>query len=520
MAAQAHRGASPSLSGDTGSTRPERPRELALELPLGLPPGRPHQQRRRTKGYQERRRTGPCTVSYRLVAARAGARVLRPPTWLRAVRVSPALAALRADRARTVLDVVGVIALAARADSTAAPTWPVLVERSGYSRATIARVLAWLRAHQLLVTLENGSTPQYRPTPRPRRDRPAPVEVEGNRAAVYLLTEPLPEDDEHSTGQLGGPSPTDGRQGQGTVLLLRRAWPESPHRLETPPHHPSGAVEDPPRTGARETAAPPSSLAPQPAQRPEGRPFQHHAGTEVSEVPGVPGYRRGGVDGGRGTRGQQRAEDLALAQALRTRSLDLRPISPQAIRSVVRPFLAAGWQVEDLVWAIDHDPDGRARTFTAGPRHINAAAHPATANNARTITTTSQPADVLAERRQRRVQVDDGAPPARAVASPAAWLAWRLAAWVGPTGLLPAPVQARRTAATAEQATARTAAVERRQAAAAATAAAVPPPVAWAEARAELRARRGLRGGLRGDFGGDFDGGLGSGDSEIGESTS
>lgn len=517
MATQAHRGASPSPAGDTGSAPTALPRELALQLPLDLPHDLRQPRRRRSKGRVERRRTGPCTVSYRLVAARAGARVLRPPAWLRAVRASPALAVLRADRARTVLDVAGVIALAARADSTAAPTWPVLVERSGYSRATIARVLAWLRAHQLLVTLENGSTPQYRPTPRPRRDRPAPVEVEGNRAAVYLLTEPLPEEDGScSTGQLEASSPADGRPGQGAVLLLRRAWPESLHRLETPPHHPSGAVEDQPRTSARETTSPPGNPAPEPAQKAEGRHFQHHAGTEVSQVPGVPGYRRGGADGSRGTRGQQRAEDLALAQALRTRSLDLRPISPQAIRAVVRPFLAAGWQVEDLVWAIDHDPDGRARTFTAGPRHINAAAHPATANNARTITTTSQPADVLAERRQRRVQVDDGAPPARAVASPAAWLAWRLAAWVGPTGLLPAPAQARRAAARAEQATARTAAAARRQAAAAATAAAVPPPVAWAEARAELRARRGLRDGFSEGFGN----GPGTAGPETGESTS
>jgi len=445
VAAPARRSAFPSPIGDTGSGQ--------TALPLGLPPAR-----RRP----ERRRTGPCTVSYRLVAARAGARVLRAPTWLRSVRASPALGALRADRARTVLDVAGVLALAARADSTAAPTWPELVERSGYSRATVARVLAWLRAQQLLVTLENGSTEQFRPRTRPRRDRPAPVEVEGNRAAVYLLTEPLPDVDQVASV---GPGP-DQRVDQSEHYASSQVSTLA-HRLETPPHHPSGAVGDQPRTGAREAAAPPGRPGAKPAQRPAGRPSQHHAG------PAVTGYRRGGLDGSRGTRGQQRAEDLALAQALRTRSLDLRPVSPEAVRSVVRPFLAAGWSVEDLVWAIDHDVDGRARTFTAGP----------------IAASTSQPVDVLAERRQRRVQVDDGAPAARSVASPAAWLAWRLAAWVGPTGLLPAPVQARRRAAMAEQAAARAAAAERHQAAAQSTAAAVPPPPAFLEARRALRRR-------------------------------
>jgi len=410
-----------------------------------------------------RRRTGPCTVSYRLVAARTGARPVVAPTWLRSVRASPQVADLRADSARTVLEVAAVLALAARPDATCAPTWPVLVERSGYSRATVARVLAWLRAAQLLITLENGSTEQFRPRPRPRRDRPASAEVEGNRAAVYLLTEPLPEVNQ-----------VDWEPDQSEHYASSQAS-TSTLRNETPPGFSRSQVRHQPRTGARmirKSSKSDTGAGPKAAPSDQGPAYRDHLVASRSATLSTPEPRAGYRRGPRGTKGAQRAADLAVAEALRARSLDLRALSAKAIRSAARSQLADGWGVEDLVQGIDHAPDGTPRTYTAGP--AAAGAGPVAA-------------DVGAERRRRGVVVDGGARPARAIASPGGWLAWRLADWAG----LPPPVATRQAEAAARSAAARTAAAARRAAAATAAAAAVPPPPVLAEARAALRARRG-----------------------------
>lgn len=468
-------------AGDTGT-------QHLVQHVLALPLSTCRAPRRR-----ERRRTGPCTVSFRLVAARAQARPVAAPTWLRVVRASAQVAALRADAARTVLEVAAVLALAARADATSAPTWPVLVERSGYSRATVARVLAWLRRAQLLVTLENGSTEQFRPRPRVRASRPAPVPVEGNRAAVYLLTEPLPDLDDvdlvdHAPDQ-SGHKPLPQTSSQVSTHTFRH---------ETPRGFSRNPLGDQPREGARvarEERAPGVGAGSRAALRSGGRPSGDHLAASgltrapmgVSSSPartGSPpdsrletppaggGYRRGP----RGTKGAQRAADLAVAAALRARSLDLRPLSDQAIRSAIRPHVARGYDVEDLLWSIDHEPSGAARTFTAGPR--------AGASSALAL-----PAEVVGERSRRGVVADGGVRPAREVADPAGWLRWRLAPWAG----RPAPVAARRAEALQRAARARQAAQERRAAHAAAVAAAVPPPAVLAEARAALRSRLGAQ---------------------------
>lgn len=458
-------------------------------------------------------------MSYRLVAARAGARVLRAPGWLRTVRAHPAVAGLRADSARTVLEVAAVLALAARADSTAAPTWPVLVEASGYSRATVARVLAWLRGQRLLVTLENGSTPQFRPDPsrqRWRRDRPAPVPVEGNRAAVYLLTEPFPEplpellvesvpERAQQAGNVDqGTQNQGGHDGYGDGCAQLSAFPSAVHRLETPPHlsrresvknNPARAgarrstTADPWRTRSTTTEAALGCAAGRAARMPGGG--SQVAGTSwpgTHSDPYLAAATTAGDPGGQATeqvtKGQRRAALLAVAEQLRTRALDLRPVSVAAVASVIRDQVAQGWEVEDFVWAIDHTPDGKARTYTAGPRPSSA-----------TSSLSSSVVDVdhadhadrsAAERRRRGVVVDGGARAARAVAYPAAWLRWRLAPWQGLAG----PVAASRAAAAQRSAAARAAAAARRAEQAAAAAAAVPPPVVLAQARAALRARR------------------------------
>ncbi|MFG1709781.1 hypothetical protein ACFLIM_42055 [Nonomuraea sp. M3C6] len=59
--------------------------------------------------------------------------------------------------------------LATRTDATMmtvpkrGATWDVLAEEVGVSRRTIAYLLAWMREHQLLITVTTGSTPRTRP---------------------------------------------------------------------------------------------------------------------------------------------------------------------------------------------------------------------------------------------------------------------------------------------------------------------------------------------------------------------
>lgn len=180
------------------------------------------------------------------------------------------------------------------------------------------------------------------------------------------------------------------------------------------------------------------------------------------------------------TRGQRRAALLVVAEQLRTRALDLRPLSVAAVASVIRDQVAQGWGVEDFVWAIDHTPDGKARTYTAEPSAL------AFASASAVVVDVEQVREMSAERRHRGVVADGGARAARAVAYPAAWLRWRLAPWQGLAG----PVAASRAAAAQRSVAAAAATAARRAEQAAAVAQAVPPPVVLAEARAALRARR------------------------------
>lgn len=473
MAPQARRGAFPITTpgvqpadSGTGAAGPVQG-VLALSLAPSTTPVPGRRRRSSTAGPRlPRRRVGPCTVSYRLVAARCGARVLRPPAWLRSVRSCAEVAGLRADSRRTVLEVAAALALSARADSTAAPTWPGLIEASGYSRTTVARVLAWLRERRLLVTLENGSTEQFRPRPRPRRDRPAPVEIEGNRSAVYLLTEPLP--------VLDGADQSGHKASEQVRTTV--------HRLGTPPHlsRRESVKNNPARASARRPnpAEPwwkPSTPTGTASRCATGRAAEMLGGG--SQVAGTSGMAvRGGNPSRQMTRGQRRAALLVVAEQLRTRALDLRPLSVAAVASVIREQVAQGWGVEDFVWAIDHTPDGKARTYTAGP----------SASASVVVVDVEQAKEMSAERRHRGVVADGGARAARAVAYPAAWLRWRLAPWQGLAG----PVAASRAAAAQRSAAAAAAAMARRAERAAAAAAAVPPPVMLAEVRAALRARQ------------------------------
>ena len=399
-------------------------------------------------------------MPFAVLAAGEGAVVAARGAWLGAVAAVVAGSGMREDCAENTVAIAQALAEAAKG-STSAPLWPELVEATGLSRSTVTRRLAWLRRAHLLVTVEHGSTQRFRPA--------SMVEVAGNRAAVYLLTTPAPPPPCRS-GRPFVPAPTAPRPARSVPACRSDRDPETMIKISDTPCSPLPweRREIPPH--AREDAGAPHWPGP------SGGPRSAVVATKAKDDRGGGGDQvRSEVQGARGRcegpgpRARRRAEQLAAAAALRERSLDLRPISPAAIASITRPLLAAGWEVADLVHAIEHTPDGARRWFTSGPAVSAGAGF-----------------DVDSPRPRGRGE-RAGAP----VRSAGGWLTSRLAPWQGRSG----PVAALRAAQVAAGAARAAAAASRRAEAAAAAASAVAPPAGFAAARAALRQRAGGRPG-------------------------
>src|SRR5664279_451802 len=75
----------------------------------------------------------------------------------------------------------------------------------------------------------------------------------------------------------------------------------------------------------------------------------------ASPSPGRPPARAGTARAGRGE----------AARALQQRVWAARRLSTVQVAALARVFLAAGWSVSDLVYALDHAPDGAAHWHTA-----------------------------------------------------------------------------------------------------------------------------------------------------------
>ncbi|MFI6513329.1 hypothetical protein ACIBCT_37485 [Streptosporangium sp. NPDC050855] len=48
----------------------------------------------------------------------------------------------------------------------------------------------------------------------------------------------------------------------------------------------------------------------------------------------------------------------------------LRRLSARHLRSILRPFFAAGWTADDVLHGLDHRPDGSAWTLTSDPSYV------------------------------------------------------------------------------------------------------------------------------------------------------
>jgi hypothetical protein len=202
------------------------------------------------------------------------------------------------------------------------PTLAFLVRETGLCLRTVQRWTRRMERAGWLTVLVHGATPRYAP------DRLDPEG--GNEAREWLLTipEPVVPGDSAVTPSL---TPTAGKP-----------FP--------------GAREDPPCDSARpektdRRSAPGSpSLAPPPwrAQAPEW---------QLEKTP------------------QRRGERLTACETLQRRHMVLRQLSARRLRSILRPWFGslwppsgAGWTPLSVLYAIEHDLDGRPHEYAGRVR--------------------------------------------------------------------------------------------------------------------------------------------------------
>ncbi len=454
--------------------------------------------------------------------------------WLDRVR-DAALERFRTDAVERRVELAAILATHTDWVSCTYRTgWALLADRAGVSRSTVARFLAWLREADLIAVVATGRVASLTramalTTPPPAALGPAagaagsssggPGEADRNDAAVYVLIEPIPapravqvdpgllaSDPRWATGQLGVDR-------VGRAVDLTRRGPRAADEIDdavtptTAPNgpgagrpHPAGERTDTPHRSskagtqyAREPSCPRCSNrggaslrdvkidASRQHQRTRARPGQPKPTATGSEHPtpmgpGSPGQPTEPCPAcgpwPRRTPATSRADRLRLVHRLRRIAPDLAAVgSPPLLRHLLRPWLTAGWTVDDVLLALDNHPQ-------TGPRPHS----PLT----RTPTSPTRP----------------GTPRTRrgAVRNPPGWLLSRMRDWTHPDGT-PLPSHADRTA---DHRAARDAALRTARATTAAqrTTAATTPPPAWTAARAELRAGAAGRGpaGVRADW--------------------
>jgi hypothetical protein len=67
---------------------------------------------------------------------------------------------------------------------------------------------------------------------------------------------------------------------------------------------------------------------------------------------------------------EEPGENLAPTREVQRRVPVLSEISDRHLRSVLRPYWDAGWTVADVLWCLDHQPDGALWPHTDRVRHV------------------------------------------------------------------------------------------------------------------------------------------------------
>jgi hypothetical protein len=203
---------------------------------------------------------------------------------------------------------------------TCRPGRAVVMSVTGLSDATVKRWTCWMLRHGLLGELERGRAAKF---------RPGPLQAEGGRASVYLLCVP-------SSAQKPSPEPA------------RPPAEHVPVDESDPPTFLGFSLKKDPNAGAR-------ANQPRPLRGPD------HRREANPETPPWPRTRVAGT----------RAELLELAARLKLEAPALQPLTLKHLRSLLRPWISRPelcWSVQWLIYAINHTPDGTARTWTTSVR--------------------------------------------------------------------------------------------------------------------------------------------------------
>jgi hypothetical protein len=212
-------------------------------------------------------------------------------------------------------------ALIERADyesMTSRPGWAALIEATGMSRTTVARVLRLLAAWGLIGRVAAGRQAKYAAA--------GPDGERINEAAVYVLCAPSPL---ALVYKVGTPPALGGSHLKKKELTHTRAQGKSFHEDVAPPRTiPAGAA-----SGAPAAQVPWRPELQWPLHRTPNRRIQH----------------------------------LAAASEVRYRSFPLRCMTPKDVANSCRDFFLAGWTVADILHAMDWRPDGTLWPHSGAP---------------------------------------------------------------------------------------------------------------------------------------------------------
>jgi len=301
-----------------------------------------------TPAYREARRRARRRSAQRTALAELGPAAALPrgcvrakgqAAWLAAVAAHPDTAVLRADAHTNLRSIAATLARYADwHELTSRPTWARLAALAGVSQRTVARWTAWMRQRGLLGVVETGSTPATRPM--------ALRDVEGNRAALYLLCHPLTPGRSVRPLRAGDPRLSDPVP---AASVDENGIPSGPAPQEMRQNGRAGAIEEPaPLRGVAMSHSAASRAAPAPPYCLISSP----GATEEAKSARTTAW-------GRHTPARTRSDMLAFCLRLQAEGPVYRAVgSPRRLRHLLRPWLRAGWTIAGLEWAIDHKPDG------------------------------------------------------------------------------------------------------------------------------------------------------------------
>ena len=276
-----------------------------------------------------------------------------------------------------------------RDGSVTRPTWAVLMGQTGLSRSTVAAHLAWLRQIGLLGLVAHGTTSDHSPAILATSDN------EGNEAAVYVLCSPAllrlvavshPDDLGAEHVHDGRDLPTDPTTGapRDDITLdpytgeIHDPTDPSPQPAPPPTPAPNPEAPTPPRpeepvdetrtpTGFSFVCNPPTratNLDPNGAGlRPALTGPSPRCPVTAGNIPEVPRWPLGSTPAGR-------KERQAAAAALQAALPVLGRVSTAHIAHLAREWFLAGWTPQDILTALNRQPDGTPWRHSTDIRHL------------------------------------------------------------------------------------------------------------------------------------------------------